>query len=87
MTETPVYINTPHGRKFNVEEEDLQLIHPFSLIISGPTSIGKSTLLFQILENLHENTKPTIKNVIFIYGVYQYVYKNYPNIYFTDDLE
>ena len=69
-----------------MESEDLKLIHPFSLIISGPTSSGKSTLLFQILDNLQENTKGTIKKVIFIYGVYQEVYENYPSIYFTDDL-
>ena len=73
--------------EMNLDPEDLKLIHPFSLIISGPTASGKSTLLFQILENLHQNTKPAIQKVVFIYGVYQEVYKNYPNIFFTDDLD
>ena len=54
--------NNSHQTRNFVESEDLKLIHPFSLIISGPTSSGKSTLLFQILENLHENTKPSIKS-------------------------
>ena len=79
MSKTPEEIN------FNVE--DLKLIHPFSLIISGPTSSGKSTLLFQILENLHQNTDTLIQQVVFIYGVYQDVYKNYPNFFFTDNLD
>ena len=51
----------PHAMQIGAE--DLKLIHPFSLIVSGPTSSGKSTILFQILENLHQNTKPAIKKV------------------------
>ena len=74
-------------KEFDVKIDDLKLIHPFSLIISGPTSSGKSTLLFQILENLYQNTKPTIEKVVFIYGVFQDCYKNYPNFHFTDDLD
>ena len=70
---------------FNVE--DFKLIHPFSLIVSGPTSSGKSTLLFQILDNLHQNTTPVIEKVVYIYGIYQEVFKNYPNIIFTDNLD
>ena len=71
----------------NLKVEDLKLIHPFSLIISGPTSSGKSTVLFQILENLHKNIDTRIQKVVFIYGVYQEVFENYPNIYFTDNLD
>ena len=57
--------NNSHQTRNFVKSEDLKLIHPFSLIISGPTSSGMSTLLFQILENLHENTKPSIKKSYF----------------------
>ena len=71
----------------NIDSEHIKLVHPFSLIISGPTSSGKSTLLFKILENLHDNTSPCIERVVFIYGVYQDVYKKYPNFFFTDDLD
>ena len=73
--------------EINLKTEDLKLIHPFSLIISGPTSSGKSTLLFQILENLHQNTDPAIEKVVFIYGVFQEVYKNYPKFFFTDNFD
>ena len=37
--------NNPHSTEIWVKSEDLKLIHPFSLIISGPTSSGKSTCL------------------------------------------
>ena len=73
--------------EINLNVEDLKLIHPFSLIVSGPTSSGKSTLLFQILDNLHQNTTPKIEKVVYIYGIYQDIFKNYPNIFFTDNLE
>ena len=79
MSSTPNEISLKVG--------DLKLIHPFSLIIAGPTSSGKSTLLFQILDNLHQNTDPAIEQVVFIYGVYQEVYKNYPKIFFTDNFD
>ena len=77
--------SNPNEINFNVE--DLKLIHPFSLIVSGPTSSGKSTLIFQILDNLHQNTTPVIEKIVYIYGVYQEVFKNYPNIFFTDNLD
>ena len=77
--------SNPNEINFNVE--DLKLIHPFSLIVSGPTSSGKSTLIFQILDNLHQNTTPVIEKVVYIYGIYQDIFKKYPNIFFTDNLE
>ena len=73
--------------EINLFAKDLKLIHPFSLIVSGPTSSGKSTLLFQILDNLHQNTTPVIEKVVYIYGIYQDIFKNYPNIFFTDNLD
>ena len=72
--------------EINLNVKDLKLIHPFSLIVSGPTSSGKSTLLFQILDNLHQNTTPKLEKIVYIYGIYQDIFKNYPNIFFTDDL-
>ena len=79
--------NSNSTNEINFNVEDLKLIHPFSLIVSGPTSSGKSTLLFQILDNLHLNTTPVIEKVVYIYGIYQDIFKNYPNIFFTDNLD
>ena len=80
-------IISSNTNEITLNVEDLKLIHPFSLIVSGPTSSGKSTLLFQILDNLHQNTTPKIEKVVYIYGIYQDIFKNYPNIFFTDSLE
>ena len=85
VTQCNIASKTPNEIIFDSEE--IKLIHPFSLIISGPTSSGKSTLLFKLLENLHQNTKPVIEKVVFIYGVYQEAFKKYPKIFFTDDLD
>ena len=81
---SPLFNST---NEINVNVEELKLIHPFSLIVSGPTSSGKSTLLFQILNNLHQNTTPLIEKIVYIYGIYQDIFKNYPNIFFTDNLD
>ena len=71
----------------NINQDLLKLITPFSLVLAGPSGSGKSKFLFDLLDNLDSCTEPKIEKVIFIYGVYQEVYKNYPNIHFTDNLE
>ena len=71
----------------NIDPDLLKLITPFSLVLAGPSGSGKSKFLFELLDNLDSCTKPKIEKVIFIYGVYQDLYKNYPNIHFTDNLQ
>ena len=71
----------------DIDPEVVKLITPFSLVISGPSGSGKSKFLFQLLDNLAGCTEPKIEKVIFIYGVYQKIYENYPSIFFTDNLE
>jgi hypothetical protein len=71
----------------NIDPDLLKLITPFSLVLAGPSGSGKSKFLFELLDNLENCTLPKIEKVIFIYGVYQDLYKNYPNIHFTDSLE
>ena len=71
----------------NIDESMLALITPFSLVLAGPSGSGKSKFLFDLIDNLDTCTKPKIEKVIFIYGVYQELYKKYPNIHFTDNLE
>ena len=78
---------SPIEKEIYIPKNDLKLRVPFSMIISGPTSSGKSKMLFELLDNLHNNTAPPIEKVVFIYGVWQDMYKNYPDIFFTNDLE
>lgn len=71
----------------NINPDLLKLITPFSMVLAGPSGSGKSKFLFELLDNLETCTNPKIEKVIFIYGVYQELYKKYPNIHFTDNLE
>ena len=70
----------------DVPPELLKLITPFSLVAAGPSGSGKSKMLFELLDNITQCTSPPIERVVFIYGVYQDLYKEYPNIRFTGDI-
>ena len=70
-----------------IDPEALKLRNYFQLIISGPSQSGKSKLLFDILDNLSSCVNSKFERIIFVYGVFQDVYKKYPHIEFTDDLE
>ena len=74
-------------KEIYIPEKDLKLHTPFSMIISGPTASGKSKMLFEVLDNITNNTNPPIEKVVFIYGIWQDIYKNYRDIFFTDNLE
>ena len=60
------------------DSKHLQLRHPFTSIISGPTSSGKTVLIRRILKNwkntiyFNEINEPL--NVIWVYGQYQELY-------------
>lgn len=69
-----------------IDPENLKLIAPFTLVCAGPSQSGKSHFIFSLLDNLDcINTK--FEKIIFIYGVWQSLYKNYPNIFFTDKID
>lgn len=71
----------------SVTPELTKLVTPFSMVLAGPSGSGKSQFLFSLLNNLSECTYPPIKKVIFIYGVYQECFKDYPNIFFTPSID
>jgi hypothetical protein len=58
----------------------------FRMCISGPSSCGKSTLLFALLDKRAELIKPPPRNIYFFYGVKQKVFSNYPYIKFIEGL-
>ena len=73
--------------EIDVPLDSLKLITPFSLIIAGPSQSGKSEFLYALLGNLHSAIDTKFDNIIFIYGVWQDVYKSFPNIFFTNKIE
>ncbi|GFX50043.1 uncharacterized protein TNCV_2375321 [Trichonephila clavipes] len=64
--------------------DSLKLVHPFTLILAGPSGSGKSQFVKKLIEN--KMIKPFPKNIIWCYGVYQALYEEMPNISFHEDI-
>ena len=64
------------------------LIHPFTMMIAGPTSCGKTVLLKQILEN--RIIKPVPVHIVWYYKIWQPLYtemmSTVPGISFVEGL-
>ena len=72
----------------NYEFSDFTLKHPFRLIISGASGTGKSTFCFSIIKNIEKVISPNIKKVIYLYGEYQNIFKEFKDkVTFTDDIK
>lgn len=52
------------------EIKDLKLHLPFSLIISGPSSSGKSSFLLRFIKQVQELVDPPPKSILYCYGEY-----------------
>lgn len=50
---------------------DPRLQGPFTMLIAGPTSCGKSVLVFKIIENVQELITPTTDNITYCYSQWQ----------------
>jgi hypothetical protein len=50
--------------------KDLKLQLPFTLIVNGPSSSGKSTFLLKFITQAHELIHPPPKSILFCYGEY-----------------
>ena len=59
------------GRVF--EEKSLQLQLPFGMMVSGPSSSGKSTLVLRLLKDYKEMITPVPQEVLYCYGEYSCV--------------
>ena len=64
------------------------LMHPFTMMIAGPTSCGKTVLLKQILEN--QIIKPVPVHIVWYYKIWQPLYSEMistvPGISFVEGL-
>jgi len=64
----------------------LPLRHPFTALIAGPTSCGKTRFVFRLIENAHIMIDPPPRRVIYCYGEYQQLFNGYPHIEFRRGL-
>lgn len=62
----------------------LQLKHPFTMIVAGPTGSGKTHFVKKIIEN--KMILPFPKTKLWCYGIFQKLYAEIPNITFHEGL-
>jgi GTPase SAR1 family protein len=67
-------------------EVEVRLRHPFTAVVSGPTSCGKTVFVFRLIENVNEMITAVPSKVIYCYGEYQSLFDNYPQIEFHEGL-
>lgn len=48
-----------------------KLVHPFSLSVNGPTSSGKSYLVFSLCRKIKERVAGNVSKIYYFYGQYQ----------------
>jgi len=64
----------------------LSLRHPFTAIVAGPTSCGKTRFVFRLIENVSQMIDPTPSKIVYCYGEYQQLFRNYPRVVFHQGL-
>ena len=57
-------LENPPFSKFSIR-------HPFRMVLSGPTSTGKTHFIFRILEQKNDFIQPCVDQVIYLYGEWQ----------------
>lgn len=53
-----------------IDEDDLKFKLPFGMVIGGPSSSGKTTILLNILNHAEQLFKPVPKQIVYAYGEY-----------------
>ena len=82
-------ISTPKDRKVIVHNNAMLFSHPFSMIISGPSQSGKTTLVERIIKTKNTMVKPQIAKITWFYGSESSITKlrdTYPDIKFCSGL-
>ena len=64
----------------------LPLRHPFTAIVAGPTSCGKTRFVFRLIENISQMIDPSPNKIVYCYGEYQQLFCRYPRVDFHQGL-
>ena len=62
------------------------LHNPFTAIVAGPTSSGKSQWVLRLIDNALQMIEPPPTRIWYCYGEYQPIFNNYPNVHFHEGL-
>jgi len=64
----------------------LPLQHPFTAIVAGPTSCGKTRFVFRLIDNVSRMIDPPPTRIVYCYGEYQQLFCRYPRVIFHQGL-
>jgi len=64
----------------------LPFVHPFTAIVAGPTSCGKTRFVFRLIDNAPTTIYPPPAKIVYCYGGYQELLRQYPRIQFREGL-
>ena len=64
----------------------LPLRHPFTAIVAGPTSCGKTRFVFRLIDNVARMIDPPPSKIVYCYGEYQQLFSNYARVIFHQGL-
>ena len=69
----------------NFDTIDPRFMHPFTAILAGPSSSGKSMFFMRLISNARECIAPP-ERMVYCYSVYQPIFDRYPNVEFIEGL-
>ena len=70
----------------NFDTIDPRFMHPFTAIIAGPSSSGKSMFCMRLIRNARECIAPPPERIVYCYSVYQTIFDQFPNVEFVEGL-
>ena len=70
----------------NFDTIDPRFMHPFTAIVAGPSSLGKSMFCMRLIRNAGECIAPPPERIMYCYSVYQTIFDQFPNVEFIEGL-
>ena len=65
---------------------EVAFYHPFTGILAGPTSCGKTMFIFRFIRQVKHLMVPTPEKIVYCFGEYQAMFANYPEVEFIEGL-
>ena len=75
-----------HARHKSVVVMSLTFKHPFTGMVVGPTSCGKTRFVFRLIDNVVSMLEPPSSKIMYCYGEYQQLFCQYPQVIFHEGL-
>ena len=64
----------------------LPFIHPFTAIVAGPYTCGKTRFVFRLIDNASSMISPAPTKIVYFSGEYQQLFNQYPHTEFYQGL-